>query len=421
MSTTIQCSQGNYCPVASVLPTPCPVGTYNTNQGSTSSAACTSCPATYYCDEEGMVNYNTQKKCSAGYLCTGGSDSAYPIEYTNRSNNNRKCPTGYYCTQGATSPSTCATGTYQNSYAQSACKLCPPGYACTTTGLTNPNANCAAGYLCYEGATTTTPTDGTKGELCPVGSFCATGSSKDLKFEDGKKTTTTGQSTCSNCIAGKYCINSIEYNCPTRRYCVAGSVRGELCEPGTYNEGSTGLTAANSCTTCPERVYCIDGTKNSGYCESGHICTGGSGTPLPTNTYVSATSTNYICPLGRYCLKAGASGTNGPTDCSTSKYTYSAGSDALDDCLPCTAGYYCPTSSYVPFVCPAGKYCVKGVTSATDCPINTVRTSTGAQYERACVQCPAGYFCDVIALGSLTGKQCSVGKFCPIGTSAEIN
>ena len=413
MSVPIQCSQGNYCPSGTVLPLACPIGTFNSNQGSTSSSACTSCPATLYCDEEGMVASNSQKKCGAGYLCTGGSYTPYPIEYTNRSNNNRKCPLGYYCTQGATSPSSCGTGTFQNSYAQSSCKICPPGSYCGSTTLSTPSGDCAAGYICYEGATTNAPTDGTTGEVCPIGSYCLAGSAKATKCADGTKTTVTTKSSCDNCDAGKYCIDSTEYACPVRRYCVAGSVRGKLCDAGTYNDASTGLAVATACTDCPARQYCIDGTKGSDYCEAGHICLGKSGTPLPTGTH--NVDNNYICPKGRYCLKAGVSNTNGPTDCSASKYTYEDGSDSIDDCLPCTAGSYCPTGGYVPFDCPVGQYCVKGVTAPTNCPINTVRVTVGAAYERACQQCPGGYFCDIIGLGTLTGKQCSLGKFCPIG------
>jgi hypothetical protein len=119
--------------------------------------------------------------------------------------------------------------------------------------------------MCYEGATSSNPTDGIKGDICPIGSYCTAGSAKSIGCADGKKTTSTGSSTCTNCAAGKYCVSSTEYACPVRRYCVAGSVRGELCEAGRYNTDSTGLTSNNACTLCPKRVYCIDGTNGSDY------------------------------------------------------------------------------------------------------------------------------------------------------------
>lgn len=404
LSSTYTCTNGNYCPIRSVLPTPCSPGLYNTNTGSTSSAACQSCPAGLYCSEEGLSNYNAQSKCAAGYLCTGGSDTPYPVETANRSNNNRKCPLGYSCSQSATTPSICTTGTFQNSYGSSSCKSCPPGYYCNTNGLSDLSSRlCSAGYICYGGATTSTPSDGTTGDVCPIGSKCEAGSAKALAWEDGKKTTTTTNSVCNPCTAGTYCIASVEYDCPTRRYCPAGSVRGVLCDAGTYNDASTKLTAASSCLAWPERVYCIDGTKGSDFCESGHICGSGSGTPLPTGDKALG-AVNYICPKGRYCLKAGASGLNAPTDCSASKYTYYAGSDSLDDCLSCAAGYYCPTGQYDPQTCPAGSYCVSGSTAAVQCPINTVRITTNGEYERAWARCPQGSFWNTVGLGTLTGK-----------------
>jgi len=400
MSSTITCPDGHYCPIKSIVPTPCSPGTFNVNTASTSSGACTSCPINLYCDEYGMTDSNSQKVCAGGYLCTGGAVSPYPIETAERGTglkNNRKCPVGYKCAQGDTTPTGCSAGEFQNSFAQNTCKSCPPGYYCAGGNLSNPTGPCAAGYMCYAGATTSSPTDGTKGEVCPIGSYCSSGSAKGIECADGTRTTVTGRSTCDNCDAGKYCISSTQFDCPTRRYCVAGSVRGELCEPGRYNEGLTGLTANSQCTACPERVYCIDGTKGSDYCESGHICTGGAITPLPTSgTYPTG---NYECPLGRYCLKAGATGVNLPLECSSSKYTYSMGSDSLDDCLTCEGGYYCPTTGFIPIGCPVGKYCVRGSTETTDCPINTVRTTVNAAFESDCAQCTGGFFCDTVGLG----------------------
>lgn len=419
MSTTFTCTQGHYCPLNTPQPLACPVGTYNTNTGSQASTDCTPCPAQYYCDEEGMVDFNTNKRCAAGYICQGGADSAYPIT-TLETENNHKCPTGHFCVQGATSKSQCLAGTFQNSFAQSSCKDCPPGYYCGNSGLSAPDGPCDAGSMCYGGATTAAPTDGTTGEVCPIGAFCEAGSAKSVTCADGTKSTATGLAVCTNCDAGTWCTGSVEYACPSRRYCVAGSVRGQICDAGTYNDGSVAnLTQASDCSSCPARYYCIDGIAGSDFCEAGYIC--GGGATSPTQTGVFGTDTNYICPEGRYCLKAGATNTNGPTTCSDSKYTYGTGNDALDDCLSCAAGTYCPTTSFSPFACPAGSFCIRGSTTHTQCPINTVRTTTNAEYERHCAQCPLGFFCNAVGLATTTGADCSTGKFCPIGTSAEVN
>jgi hypothetical protein len=195
MSSTITCSAGRYCPSGSVTETWCPYGTYNVNTGSTGSGACTACDATYYCDEEGMAALKTSKQCAAGYICVGRATHAYPPAITATTSINRKCPPGYTCNVGSSVVgAACAAGTYENSYASSACKSCPPGYYCATTGLTAPTGDCSAGYTCFEAATTPNPTDGTKGAVCPIGSYCLAGSAKSFICHDGTKTTATTQS-----------------------------------------------------------------------------------------------------------------------------------------------------------------------------------------------------------------------------------
>ena len=99
--------------------------------------------------------------------------------------------------------------------------------------------------MCYEASTISNPTDGIVGAICPVGSFCSTGSATSLVCVDGTKTTATGQTSCTSCIAGKYCTGSTEFDCPQRRYCLEGSVRGELCEAGTFNQNTTGFDQAS--------------------------------------------------------------------------------------------------------------------------------------------------------------------------------
>jgi len=65
------------------------------------------------------------------------------------------CPAGYYCKVGWTEPIPC-----------------DPGRACTTTGLSAPDADCAAGSYCLSGAASNTPTDGVTGDICFTGHYC---------------------------------------------------------------------------------------------------------------------------------------------------------------------------------------------------------------------------------------------------------
>ena len=60
--------------------------------------------------------------------------------------------TGYF--SGTHTPTRCPAGTWSNSTqleAESDCTLCPAGWYCQQTGLTEPEAYCQQGYYCPEG------------------------------------------------------------------------------------------------------------------------------------------------------------------------------------------------------------------------------------------------------------------------------
>ena len=55
---------------------------------------------------------------------------------------------------GTHTPERCPVGTYSNSTSltnSTECDLCEAGYACETTGLTEPDTDCVEGYYCPEG------------------------------------------------------------------------------------------------------------------------------------------------------------------------------------------------------------------------------------------------------------------------------
>ena len=55
------------------------------------------------------------------------------------------------------------------------CSDCEPGKFCMSTGLTAPEGNCSAGYICLSRSNTSMPTDGVMGFICPPGQFCLSG------------------------------------------------------------------------------------------------------------------------------------------------------------------------------------------------------------------------------------------------------
>ena len=60
-----------------------------------------------------------------------------------------------------------------------------------------------AGYFCLGKAKTQYPTDGTTGNICPVGFYCPEGSPAARRCEGGYYTNITGQATCFDCPKGK--------------------------------------------------------------------------------------------------------------------------------------------------------------------------------------------------------------------------
>lgn len=62
------------------------------------------------------------------------------------------------------------------------CPLCDPGQYCDAPGLLQPRAPCDPGYICILGATSSSPTDGVTGSLCPAGGYCVLGTKSSKIF-----------------------------------------------------------------------------------------------------------------------------------------------------------------------------------------------------------------------------------------------
>jgi hypothetical protein len=70
----------------------------------------------------------------------------------------------------------------------------------------------------------------------------------------------------------------------------------------------------------------------------------------------------------------------------------------------CLQGYYCDSASSTYSSCPAGFYCLQGTPTSTSyaCPAGTYSTATGAD-----------------SLADCSGIPCSVGRYCPAGSSSN--
>ena len=70
-------------------------------------------------------------------------------------------------------------------YLPAECDDCTGGMYCETPGLTEPTAQCSAGYYCDSGASTPTPTDGVTGDICQLGDYCTQGSAAGMGKHPG--------------------------------------------------------------------------------------------------------------------------------------------------------------------------------------------------------------------------------------------
>jgi hypothetical protein len=120
----------------------------------------------------------------------------------------------------------------------SACLTCPPGYACTTTGIVAPTLLCSPGYFCTKGAITQTPTAASQGGgKCRQGYYCPEGSGFELQCPPGKACPNKGMSdldiagTNYDCLAGYYCILKAIVTDPT-----SSAEGGGECPAGHYCE-----------------------------------------------------------------------------------------------------------------------------------------------------------------------------------------
>lgn len=333
-SSTGACAKGFYCP--SPIPNPYSndppqIGSYGPKQEQ--------CPEKTYTDVIATQAKADCKICPAGYYCTRASES--PTD----------CPRGYFCVEGVEKPAPCPIGRYgneTNAIALEKCPLCDKGWYCDAPGLLQPRAPCDPGFLCYEGAKESGPTDGVTGEVCPAGGYCTLGS-------------------------------YVAKNCPL----------------GTYSN-VTGAVNEYDCFDCDPGYYCsaVSGGAPTGLCWGGYYCTGRAKTPRQ----------NYTLP-GYYA----PNGSVAPRECEIGTYQPY---EAQSDCIVCEQGFYCPSKKMDHRVaCPAGKYCGNGSYVPQDCPPGTFSNRTHMVHIDNCTDCPQGYYCQDRGITEPTG-QCKAGHIC---------
>ncbi|KAM8927608.1 uncharacterized protein RCH25_007839 [Pelodytes ibericus] len=451
------CPPGHFCPHGSLVPMPCPVGTFSPKTKLQNESGCSLCPPGHYCSSPGIENPTGQ--CSEGFYCKSSAVSPHPpsadqsggpcpmghfcpagsaapqqcppgtynpIErqivcqpclegfFCPRSTTSleeKECPPGFYCPQGTFSPEQypCPRGTYnphEGLHRIEDCLPCDPGHYCTDPGQKEVTGRCSAGFYCTSSVTTPTPNQGILGDLCPRGHYCLNGSSSPSACPLGSYSNTTGNvgpEACIPCESGHYCPNGTKY---AKQY---------PCPWGTFSEVQ-GAVSIDACQLCPPGMFCsMPGLERpDGDCAPGWFCPAGSISEKPSTT----DQATGMCPKGTFCPQ----GSTFPIPCTPG---YFCGYPALDTVSGiCDAGYYCSGASYIPNpqdkttgdVCPPGHFCIAGSSSPSSCPPGTFLPHPGAQSLEECIPCTAGWYCSQRG-NAFPDTLCLEGWYCPVGTS----
>lgn len=279
------------------------------------------------------------------------------------------CPEGGWCDGRTFFP--CPPGTYNRfngSQSQEACKACPMGYYCQDSGtISFDTFICPAGHYCPTG--TKFPNQ----FPCPAGTY-----NPDVNQ-------TARAAACLPCTPGNYCeAGSTQPTlCPPGYYCPSGtgSRTQFACHAGFYND-VFGLTNYTECKACPPGSYCPDGS-----------LTEPTVTPIP-------------CPPGTYNPE------------------WKVGH--LLNCIPCTAGYFCPEAGQVnaTLFCYEGYYCPNGTVAGHQfpCPPGTYGDRAGLTVAEECLICPPGNSCGwgTGLNNNNTWQVCRQGHFCPAGVLSSL-
>ncbi|KAG2929556.1 hypothetical protein PC114_g2752 [Phytophthora cactorum] len=469
-----ECPLGSYCPEASSTPTKCPAGRYNPKTGAADLHECLDCPPGWSCPHVGQSDY--VDRCAKGHYCPGGTvlatDHPCPAgTYTEsveliRSQDCIICPLrhsclqgtggetqtmldcgpGFFCPNGTAYPNQfpCLPGTWSSSTSLSVaaeCDICPPGKYCQG-GKSFIDGSCAPGHYCPLGTYSSTQFPCPSGTYtantwlfepsqcddCPPGYYCPAGSVAPIPCKAGSYTSVNNTKTVGPADAWPACIT-----CPAGYYCIEASVTPKACGKGKFSS-----SGSKACSTCEAGYFCNSETTSAanmrsnalgwsapgalyGTCYNGTYCPAGSDSEPALET--------DACPPGYYCPTATPSPIICPADvqglvkieqcepCPSGQYCDSYGLSAPSG--PCLAGFVCSGGSPVAnpmgqsygYVCPAASYCPDGTGSAIPCPVGSFRAGAGGTSLVSCSLCPGGKHCSSTGLTAPSGS-CSPGYYC---------
>jgi len=389
----------------------CAAGTYSNQNDSTE---CTTCA-------DGTWSRSGESECQTCTKCFPG----HQIHTDCTTTNDRlceECPAGTYeAGNNSASCSSCSAGsTWSPSGATECtdCEICQPGHyesvACTTTvprvcaecpagtytsttseaALTYCQA-CSGGYWSVAGETECTIC-----ETCPAGTYnevecTVTTARKCTNCPPGSYTSTTDQSSCTDCGDGEWAIEG-STGCETCTTCNPGHYISEACTNATDTQCSecdagyyAGSSNEESCTECTEGVnWSEDGATE---CETCTVCQPGH--------YITRNCTTIIDTQCTECLSGTYATDTDELECLTcADETWSlAGASECETCTTCQPGFYASVDCTVNndrrcTECPAGTYSsTTDVSECTACESGTTWSFAGASSCIDCVTCQPGF------------------------------
>jgi len=231
------CPRGAACPVGSVVPLPCPPGTWSDAPGLTSTTECQLCPigsgcgansiepqlcapGSYanvtglsicircepgtYLDAEGAT---ACKSCEQGSYCPLGAPAALPCpggSYSSATNNDEssdctQASPGFFAVTGSVEQTECALGTIAATSGQSDCNACEQGVTYqSTTGATM----CISCSTCAQGTWLAAPCTPVQNAIC---ADCSNAQCNYGQYQLGNCSGINNGFTCESCPSDSFC------------------------------------------------------------------------------------------------------------------------------------------------------------------------------------------------------------------------
>ncbi|XP_069599133.1 uncharacterized protein K04H4.2-like [Ranitomeya imitator] len=408
------CPPGHFCPRGSVAPTPCPIGTFSSRIKLLLEAECSPCAAGHHCDSPGLVL--PAGPCSEGFYCILSAISPHLFSVSSMGG---PCPSGHFCPIGSSAPQPCPPGTFNPMERQGICLPCTEGFFCLNKTSSLDGKVCPPGFYCPGG--TVSPEQ----FPCPRGTYNPHRGSRAVEdcwpCDPGHYCDTLGQTRVTGlCSEGYFCVHSVITStpnqgtlgdvCPSGYYCPVGSVVPHPCPFGSYSN-SSGNVGPEACVLCEPGYFCDRPglAAPNGPCDEGYYCTRASVSPHPAEV----ASSGGPCPAGHFCPQ----GSHIPHPCPAGTFSQYL---RQSSCSACPEGFYCPVQSTNTSTCPEGYYCPRKTEFAEQhpCPLGTFSGNQGAPDIGTCLTCPPGMFCSRRGLGRPEGF-CAPGWFCPAGSISD--